>query len=115
MQGLMRRQQLIKFVQAGLECSVYFSPRDPGLTLEELFEIGKRVGYENGEISDVLPGIAAHAHFGDTKIKPGKSVAWSQFLLLEDPDFRNVAAFDFVSSELLELARKQGVQCASIE
>jgi hypothetical protein len=59
MQGLMQRQEVTKFVRAALECSVFLSPRDPGLTHDELFEIGKRVGYEKGEIGDALPGVVA--------------------------------------------------------
>ncbi len=115
MNALMRRQEITKFLNAALECSIYLCPRDPGLSHEELIEIGKRVGYDAGEIFDTLPGVAAQAYFGDTKVKPGTSVSSSQFLFPEEPDFRKVEAFDFVAAQLQDLARKQGLQGARIE
>jgi hypothetical protein len=47
-------QQVITFLKAALECSVFVSPLDPGLTGEEIGEIGRRAGYQDGEINDAL-------------------------------------------------------------
>src|SRR5580693_7868600 len=48
-------QEIISLLNAALECSVYVSPRDPGLTYEELaIIIGTRAGYLEGEVNYAL-------------------------------------------------------------
>jgi hypothetical protein len=115
MKDMLRYQAVMKFVQAALECSVYLAPLDPGLTREELFEAGKREGYEPGEIGDSLQMIAAHPFVGDPRIKPRPKAMWSEFHVIQEPDYRNVAAFDLVSSELGALARQVGIGAALID
>jgi len=43
-----------KFIREALECSVFISPREPGLTFEEINEIGTRLGFQRGEIGDAF-------------------------------------------------------------
>ena len=43
---------LIKFLKLAVECNVYVDPIDPGLSFEELIEIGNRFGRQAGEITD---------------------------------------------------------------
>ncbi|MGO9836817.1 MAG: hypothetical protein ACLP1X_21700, partial [Polyangiaceae bacterium] len=115
MHGLLQRQEIAKVVKTALECSVYVAPRQPGLTHEELFEVGKRVGLERGEIIDVLQGIAAQPYFGDARLLPARTIIWSQFNFPEEPEYRNVDAFDFVSATLKSIARTETAARAQID
>ncbi len=51
----MHLQQLTAFLRAALECSAYLAPTERGLSASELLEVGKRAGYQEGEIGDALP------------------------------------------------------------
>ncbi len=42
------------FIREAVECSVYLSPRDIGLTLAEVQEAAKQAGYRPGETQDAL-------------------------------------------------------------
>jgi hypothetical protein len=53
-------QEIVALLKAALECSIYVSPLDPGLTYSELLEIGKTAGYLEGEINDALPALVTH-------------------------------------------------------
>ena len=55
----MMNQEIISFLKAALECSVYVSPRDPGLTYEELAIIGTTTGYLEGEVNDALRHVGS--------------------------------------------------------
>ena len=44
-------QELIAFLKAALECSVYVAPLEPGLTYDELIEVGKGAGYVQPDFS----------------------------------------------------------------
>ena len=44
------------FLAAALECSIYVSPTEPGLTKQELVESCLRAGYKQGESSDAVQG-----------------------------------------------------------
>jgi hypothetical protein len=68
-------QEIISFLKAALECSVLINPVDPGLTSEELIEIGKRAGYLDGEINDALPTVATNISvFGSLFPLPRKRI-----------------------------------------
>lgn len=107
-------RDVIKFVKTALECSVYVSPKSPGLTHQELFEIGSRLDFQKGEISDALPAAAAQMHFGDSRLQPERNALWGDFHHVESPDYRNVAAFDFCCEQLVSLARSEGAARANI-
>jgi hypothetical protein len=108
-------QEIISFLKAALECSVYAAPDDPGLTSEELFQVGDRAGYQQGEIGDALR-FATTQTFGNKKILPDQATTSSwMFLQREDPDYRNFGAFDFVVSELNALARAEGAARAHLQ
>jgi len=110
-----RQQEVVKFVKAALECSVYLAPREPGLTQEELFEIGRRAGLGRGEIGDVMSQVAGDTFFGDTRIPPRSDGIWSTFHFPQVPDYRNVAAFDFVCDTLQAIARSDGAHQAQVD
>jgi hypothetical protein len=110
----MMNQEIVGFLKAALECSVLVSPLDPGLTATELLEIGKRAGYQSGEINDALRSVTT-AYFGTPKMRPSEqdTASWV-FLQLEEPEYRNFAAFDFVVEELNALTRAEGGARAAI-
>ena len=108
-------QKIVSFLKMALECGVLVDPVDPGLTLQELGEIGRRAGYQDGEINDALPYVAT-GRFGVSKLLPSpqETQSWV-FLFPEEPEYRNFAAFDFVVAELNALTRLEGGAKAMIQ
>jgi hypothetical protein len=106
-----------KFIQDALECSVYLAPREPGLTYEEIVEVGKKIGLLPGEIGDALSHVVTQ-HFGrgSKYLLPDQqtTMLW-QFFLPQEPEYRNFNAFDFVVAELNALARAEGAAKAQLE
>lgn len=45
-------QEIINLLKTAVECSVFLSPTDPGLSYEEILEVGKRAGFQAGEVGD---------------------------------------------------------------
>jgi hypothetical protein len=76
----------------------FVAPRVVGVTYDELIEVGKRAGYQAGEIGDAL-----------------RFVTTPYFFSREDPDYRNFDAFDFVVAELNALARAEGAARALLQ
>jgi hypothetical protein len=96
----MTLQQVVQLLQAAIEASVYVSPREPGLTAAELYEVGRQVGLKDGEIGDALPKVATQ-YFGraNHRMLFPEHFWQSGFLIhTEEPDLRNPVAFDFVYS-----------------
>jgi hypothetical protein len=108
-------QEIVSLLTAALECSVYVSPRDPGLTHQELVEIAKRAGYLDGKINDALPHIGV-GFFGPPRVMPSEqaTLQWS-FFFPEDPDYKDYAALDLVFEELNQRLRSEGEGRAQIE
>jgi hypothetical protein len=108
-------QEIVKLLQAAVECSVFINPTEPGLTYAEILEVGKRAGYLEGEIGDAAPQ-AGKRYFGVKGIVPDDSALASWvFFFREEPDYRNFEAFDFVVSELNTRARTDGARNALLE
>src|SRR5712664_666000 len=108
-------QEIITFLKAALECSVFLDPTDPGLSYEEILEVGKRAGWQPGEIGDALQH-ATTQFIGSKRMLPDRNtVAFWQFLSAEDPEYRNFDAFDFVVSELNAKAKADGATAARLE
>ncbi len=59
----MSAQEIEKLLNVALECSIYLAPREPGLTHDELEDIGKRAGFLKGEIEDTI-GKVMQQSFG---------------------------------------------------
>ena len=108
-------QEVVDFVKAALECSLYLAPREPGLAREELHEIGSRLGLHAGEIDDATPHASMRLYFADGRLRPDGMHGGQDFLWREEPDYRNLKAFDFVVTQLKALVRSQGAGRASIE
>jgi hypothetical protein len=106
-----------KSIREALECSVFISPRDPGLTFDEIREICARKGYQPGEIGDALAGMSMRSlGRGSKKIapEPHTTINW-RFYLPEEPEYRNFEAFDFIITEFNNLAKNVGAARALIE
>lgn len=108
-------QEIVALLKAALECSIYVSPRDPGLTFQELAEIAKRAGYLEGEVNDALPHVGV-AFFGRPRVMPSEqdTVQWAIFFP-EDPDYKDYAALDLTFEELNLRLRSEGEARAHIE
>jgi hypothetical protein len=112
------RHNQIAFLKACLECSVYVSPTDPGLTFEELVEAGRSVQLQRGEISDALSQVSNvyGGVRGDRLLpNPNDAVMWLIFDNSVEPDYRNPSAFDFVFAQMRDSARAYGAQNAKLE
>ncbi len=108
-------QEVVKFIQEAIECSVYIAPKEPGLTFDEVLEIGKRIGLQAGEIGDSVQS-AAKVFIGGKRMLPTDSAMtlWAIYNP-EDPDYRNFAAFDFVVSQLNDRVKAEGARNAQLD
>src|SRR5438552_1537676 len=111
-------QEVIQALQAAIEASVYLAPTEPGLTALELYEIGKRLGFKEGEIGDAMSRVAnQHLGAGDDRLLLDEHL-WhlpGHLIFGEEPDLRNRAAFDFVVSQLNNLAKEIGGRKAQLD
>jgi hypothetical protein len=91
-------QEIINLLKAAVECSVFLNPTEPGLSYEEILEVGKRAGFQAGEVRDAAPH-AGERPIGVKRTIPDASVRMSWvFFFHEEPDYRNFDALDFVVS-----------------
>ena len=114
----MQVQDIVRLLQASIEASVYVAPTDPGLTIEELQQIGQRLDLKQGEINDALHQFVLQ-RFGvaNSRVMLDHNF-WqmsSSLALPEQPELRNATAFDFVVAQLNGLAREVGAANARIE
>jgi len=116
MQGFENKQRIARLLTAMLECSVYISPKKPGLTHQEILECGRLVGLQPGEIGDELPSVTT-VYIGAKYILPDphKVLIWIAPHILEEPDYRNVAAFDFWTTSMSESAKANGAAQARLD
>ena len=111
-----QKQKVVKFVRTAVECSVYLAPTAPGLTREEIYEAGKRLGFQDGEIGDALTPNVVVLSRGSSKMLPAMLGLWSHFGGPGDnPDYRNPHAFDFVYAELQGATRSVGARNARLD
>jgi hypothetical protein len=111
----MMNHEIIALLKAALECSVYVSPRDPGLTYDELAIIGTTAGYLEGEVNDALRHVGSR-FYGVPHIVPAEqdTTQWA-FFFPENPEYKDYAALDFVVGELNLRLRSEGEARAQIE
>ncbi|MFZ0692876.1 MAG: hypothetical protein WAN51_01780 [Alphaproteobacteria bacterium] len=113
----MNLQQIKQYLLTAYECSLYLAPREPGLTFEEVYEIGQRAGLQKGEIRDALSQLVT-PHFGQQpeRLLPDLTALSLHFFAIpKDPEFRSFQALDFVCSQFNDLIRAEGGQRAQIE
>jgi hypothetical protein len=113
----MTLQEVIRFIQAAMECSVYIAPTEPGLTYEEIVEACAAAGFKAGEINDAFQRSNCRS-VGSRRLVPSLNsmiTSWKVFAFREEPEYRNFAALDFVYSQLNESVRTDGAAKARIE
>jgi hypothetical protein len=100
---------VVIFVRAAVECSVYASPDDPGLTYDEILEVGRRADFQPGELADALP-FSGNSNLPNGRYGPDNltTSVWPIFAFDEEPDYRPIAALDFVFTEFNELLQAEG-------
>lgn len=100
------------FVRDALEASIYASPREYGLTLAELVEVGRAHGFKEGEIRDALRGRFQQERGRFTNESDIRLMA----TLTDEPgDPRSIDAIQLVFTEFEELAKEFGQARARIE
>jgi hypothetical protein len=107
------KQKVMALLSAALECSFYVAPEAPGLTHEELFEAGNRLGLQRGEMFDALHEVADVFAGSSDRLLPSRSrnghIAGLQYFYYDEtPEYRNIRAFDAVYSEWRNAARAFG-------
>jgi hypothetical protein len=112
----MQLQGVVRTLQTAIEASIMLAPNEFGLTRDELVEVGGRIDLGRGEIDDALgwPRAFGHAAGGRFSLPPHLWQHRAMLLNLEDPELRNVAAFDFVVAQLNVLAKMMGASQAVI-
>jgi hypothetical protein len=106
-------QHVAKLIQGALECSLVFAPREPGLTYQELLEVGRRCGLKDGEMNDVLVRANNYAE-GSRRLLPDKGTL-ELFIIREDPELRNYDALDFVLTEMNHQIAEAGGRAARLD
>lgn len=99
------------FIVSALEASILVSPRDHGLTRDELLEAGQRAGFKVGELSDGVGRAQRVMSWGQSKLRIKKSdptQLCADFNHPMDPEHRDIAAFDFIRREIRALAAEVG-------
>ncbi|HEU4407792.1 MAG TPA: hypothetical protein VFS43_21185 [Polyangiaceae bacterium] len=105
------------FIVSALEASILVSPRDHGLTREELMEAGQRAGFKVGELSDGIVRVWANRRLGQPKLrleKSGPMRLCADFNFPFEPEYRDVEAFEFIRRELQNLAAEVGEASAKL-
>lgn len=109
--------KLMKFVQTAFEASIYVSPASPGLTIEEIYEAGDRLGFKKGELLDAVREVGIEPLVPLDMSRP--STILSHRLLwwndVRTPEPRNEKAFEFVYTFFDGLAREHTRAEARIE
>ena len=109
-------QKVVAFIQAALECSIFVAPLEPGLSYDEIVEVSKRAGFQEGEVNDALPHVVHQTFGGDGRLEPNLQAShFDIFNWTLEPELRNLQAFDFVFSEFNQLIKLVGGKAARIE
>lgn len=98
----MTLNEVMKFVYDALLCSVFVAPREPGLTYDEVLEVAGRVGLQAGDPGDAIAKInVQYVGRSPSRLLPQANTMglWGLFGIPQDPDYRNLAAFDFVDAQ----------------
>lgn len=113
----MPSQDAVLLLQAAIEASIFVAPTEHGLTVAELYEVGKRAGLKEGETSDAVRELTKN-HFGgrDKRVVIDEHLAHlcGYLTFAHDPELRDPEAFDFVVAELKSLEKEVGERNAQL-
>ncbi|MGJ5134360.1 hypothetical protein [Bradyrhizobium oligotrophicum] len=107
-------QDIVNLLKAAVECSIFIEPADPGLTYQEILEVGQRAGYQSGEVGDAALQAGERSSSNKFITDAMTRQTWAIYFK-EEPDYRNFAAFDFVVSQLNDRVRADGMRNAQID
>ena len=99
------------FIREAIECSVYLSPRDIGLTPAELQEAASQAGYRPGEVGDALGQrryVGGKCCPNDNEVGLPMGLLSTDFNFPFTPDLRDWKVFEFVRQELADLKKEVG-------
>ena len=101
-------QEVIAFINAALEGSVYVAPLKPGLSYDEIMVVGKGAGYQEGELNDAIRQAGLRS-FGNGRFNPDvQYFHWDIFSFNEEPEYRDFRAFDVIYDEFNRLIKSLG-------
>lgn len=105
----MTSMDVVQFVRGACEASIYFAPKDIGLTMAELVEVGQRLGFGPGEVRDTTNAFAKNVRGSRTRFWCEHMVTLlADFDVVMLPDPRNRTAFEIVRRELTRIAKEEG-------
>jgi hypothetical protein len=108
-------QEIVNLLNAAIECSVFLSPSDPGLTFQEILEVGKRAEYLDGEVRDAANRSDQRTARSDRLMPDRTTLHLWAVPQREEPELRNFDAFDLVVSELNLRVKTDGMGNAQID
>lgn len=109
--------EISDFIVSALDASILVSPRDHGLSVDEIIEIGGRVGFRRGEIVDTINKSQIPRNWAASRIcyeGRGARKLSTDFNHEMEPEHRDFASFEFVRAELQRLAAEFGESEAHI-
>ena len=112
----MNALEVARVIKSALECSVYAAPTDPGLTVEEVYEVGRRLGLKEGEIGDAFQ-LTKHSNTKD-RLMPGPDVlppGWIMSGIMDDSGCLKTAAFRHIHSEMSDAVGLHGARQARLD
>jgi hypothetical protein len=107
-----RDDEVDSMISKAILATIFVCPRDPGLTEEELLEIGQRSGFGRGELRDGIERSTTHAEWDWKKRAPSNmsaiGVADFNFPWADDP--RSPTAFEAVHMAMREVIKDEGAK-----
>jgi hypothetical protein len=110
-------QEITRFLQDAFESSIHLSPTDPGLTYEELREVGTWAELTAAEIDDALKSISPdRSNTRSPKLLPsgGMLAMLGHLSIAKQPEYRQIGAFDFLHAQLNAAVKAQGADNAQL-
>ncbi|GEN01723.1 hypothetical protein MRA01_62620 [Methylobacterium radiotolerans] len=102
-------------LREALMASIFAAPMDPGLSYEELMEVGRRAGHRDGTINDALQQIP-YTYRERNRLMPVETdVMHAKSFLPEGPELHDFDALDFVASAVNERIDDEGIRAARID
>ncbi|GJD73603.1 hypothetical protein [Methylobacterium goesingense] len=107
--------QINALLREALMCSLFVDPTSPGITVPELFEIGRQAGFQDGEIGDTIPHLSKEEGNGFRYLPSHHDVIFGELLEAADPPLFDTVAADFVKTELNVRIRADGIRNARLD
>ena len=110
----MLNDQLQHLLSEALMASVFVRPLEPGLTYEEILEVGRRAGHQDGTIGDAMKSVPT-GYDGDRWIPSQEAFLRGRSFMPDDPEFLDYKAVDFIVIALNERVAAVGARDARVD